>query len=281
MRFAVWQRVVCADWEQPGPKQSRDAKRLPVEETRVSDSAPGPPLSREVFDRLKRLDTCTVSNAIERLNARLRNEGSVSGSALHCQFPDLPPMLGYAATGRIRSTFIPIGGRAFHENMGWWRYVASIPEPRVMVLQDVDHCPGAGALVGELHAIIAQALRCVGYVTNGSVRDLPAVEALGFQLFAGSVAVSHMYAHVSAFGDPVEIGGLKILSGNLIHGDRHGVQLIPPEIAAEIPKMAARIRREESELKSFCRSPHFSLEGLDDKLRHVPGDGAEVLLGPR
>jgi 4-hydroxy-4-methyl-2-oxoglutarate aldolase len=237
-----------------------------------------PALSSEDFEKLQNLDTCTVSNAIERLKVRLRNEGVVCGGALHCQFPDFKPMLGYAATGRMRSTSAPVYGRAYHENMNWWRYVTSIPEPRIMVVQDVDEKPGAGALVGELHALIGLAIQCIGYVTNGSVRDLPAVEALGFHLFSKSVAVSHMYAHISDYGEPVEIGGLKIRPGDLIHGDRHGVHLIPLSIASEIPAMAAEILREERELREFCRSPRFSLRTLDKKLQHLPGDGVELPL---
>jgi 4-hydroxy-4-methyl-2-oxoglutarate aldolase len=200
------------------------------------------------------------------------------GSAVHCQFPNLGPMLGYAATGQIRSTSAPVTGRAYHENMNWWRYVASVPEPRILVLQDVDPIPGAGALVGELHALIALGLNCVGYVTNGSVRDLPAVEALGFHLFAGSVAVSHMYAHVSEYGEPIEIGGMKIESGDLLHGDRHGVHSIPLSIASEVPKMVTQMLSEERDLRDFCRSPRFSLEGLDRKLQVLPGDGVELPL---
>jgi 4-hydroxy-4-methyl-2-oxoglutarate aldolase len=237
-----------------------------------------PVLSKVEFERLQRLDTCTVSNAIDRLKIRLRNEGSMLGSAVHCQFPNLGPMLGYAATGQIRSTSAPVTGRAYHENMNWWRYVASVPEPRILVLQDVDPIPGAGALVGELHALIALGLNCVGYVTNGSVRDLPAVEALGFHLFAGSVAVSHMYAHVSEYGEPIEIGGMKIESGDLLHGDRHGVHSIPLSIASEVPKMVTQMLSEERDLRDFCRSPRFSLEGLDRKLQVLPGDGVELPL---
>ena len=238
-------------------------------------------LTNSAFQRIQRLDTCTVSNAIERLNARPRNEGSVSGSAVRCVFPSLPPMLGYAVTGRMRSTTAPVSGRAYHENLHWWRYVASLPEPRIMVVEDVDENPGAGALLGELHAAIGQALNCVGYVTNGSVRDVAAVEARNFHLFAGSVAVSHMYAHVAEYGEPVKIGGLDICPGDLIHGDRHGVHSIPLAIAAEVPEMAAQIMREERELLQFCDSPGFSLQGLDEKLQHLPGDGYEMLLGAR
>ena len=77
--------------------------------------------------------------------------------------------------------------------------------------------------MGEIHATIGMALKCVGCVTNGAVRDFPAVEAMGFQMYAGNVSVSHAYAHIIEFGEPVEIGGLKISSGDLLHGDRHGI----------------------------------------------------------
>jgi regulator of RNase E activity RraA len=123
-----------------------------------------------------------------------------------------------------------------------------------------------GAFVGEIHASIGRALKCLGCVTNGAVRDLPAVEDLGFQLFAGSLAVSHSYAHIIEFGEPVEIGGLKIQSGDLIHGDRHGVLTIPLDIAARIPGEAATIIQEEGDLLRFCASPQFSLQGLAERM---------------
>lgn len=244
-------------------------------EFRVLRTATISVLSTKAFREIQKLDTCIVSNAIERLKVRLRNEGSVWGSAVHCQFPRFEPMLGYAATGRIRSGSPPAYCRCYHENMSWWRYLATIPEPRVMVLQDVDDHPGAGALVGELHATIGLALNCIGYVTNGSVRDLSAVEALGFHLFAGSVAVTHQYAHVAEFGVPATIGGWTISPGDLIHGDRHGIHVIPLSIAEDIPKMAAKIADEERELTEFCRSAEFTLQHLDEKLQHWPG-GADA-----
>ncbi len=223
-------------------------------------------LSPADFEKIRALDTCTASNAIERSGLRLRNEGFVLGS-VRCMFPRLAPMLGYAATARFRSSTPPVSGRCYHDRMDWWSYLASVPAPRVMVIQDADHSPGTGALVGEIHAAIGQALRCVGHVTNGAVRDLPAVEAMGFHLFASSVAVSHSYAHIVEFGEPVEIGGLKISPGDLIHGDLHGVHVIPLSVAAELPQIAAEIRRQEGELVEFCRSSRFSLEELSHRLR--------------
>jgi len=230
----------------------------------VSKPASGPASSADL-EKIRDLDTCTVSNAIERLNLRLRNEGFVSG-AVRCRFPNLPPMLGYAVTGRIRSSSPPMSGRCYYDRMDFWNYVATIPAPRVLVIQDVDPHPGFGAFVGEIHASIGKALDCVGYVTNGAVRDLVEVRNLGFHLFSGGVAVSHAYAHLIEFGDPVEIGGLKISPGDLLHGDRHGVHSIPIECVADLPAEVEKVRCAEEELIRYCQSPQFSLEGLSSRL---------------
>jgi 4-hydroxy-4-methyl-2-oxoglutarate aldolase len=222
-------------------------------------------LSNTDLKKLGALDTCIVSNAIEHLHVRLRNEGFVSG-AVRCQFPNLAPMVGYAATARIRTASPPMTQRCYYDRIDWWTYLASLPEPRVMVLQDVDHSPGVGAFVGEVHAAIGVALNTVGCVTNGAVRNLEGIEALGFGLFAGSVSVSHSYAHIIEFDTPVEIGGLVIHPGDLLHGDRHGVLRIPLEVAAEVPAEAARIRQRQKELIEFCASPRFSLDELAERI---------------
>ena len=225
-------------------------------------------LLSEDLEKLKSVDSCAVSNAIERLNVRLRNEGFLSGVA-RCRFPKLPPMVGYAATARIRTASAPMSHRCYYDRMDWWNYVASLPEPRVMVLQDADHNPGLGAFVGEIHAAIGMALNCAGCVTNGAVRDLPAVEAMGFQMFANHTSVSHAYAHIAEFGEPVEIGSLKIASGDLLHGDRHGIVNIPLSNAAEVPRIASKMLEEERELVQFCHSPQFSLSELSERIRKM------------
>jgi len=228
-------------------------------------------ISPHDLEKLRSIDTCTISNAIERLDVRLRNEGFAS-DVVRCQFPQFGPMVGYAVTGKIRSSMPPISSCCYHYNADWWEYVDSMPKPCIMVVEDTDDYPGFGALVGEVHAAIGLALDCVGYLSNGAVRDIPQVERQRFHLFAGSVSVSHAYAHIAEFGCPVEIGGLKINPGDLIHGDRHGVLTIPLSIAGEIPEMACKILEEERELIEFCRSRGFTLESLSKKLKRT-GDG--------
>jgi 4-hydroxy-4-methyl-2-oxoglutarate aldolase len=225
-------------------------------------------LSSSDLEKLAALDSCSVSNAIETFNVRLRNEGFITGG-LRCMFPELHSTVGYAATCRIRASSPPMTGRCYFNRMDWWKYLLTVQAPRVLVIQDVDRVPGIGAFVGEVHATVGRALQCVGCVTNGAVRDLEGVEATGFQLFAGSVSVSHAYAHIVEFGEPVEIGGLKIRSGDLMHGDRHGVQTVPLSIASEVPRVAEEIRRREQELFAFCRSAEFSFDQLAARFQEL------------
>jgi len=171
-------------------------------------------------------------------------------------------MLGYAATVKVRGSAPPTAERDYPDRTDWWDYILSLPSPRVVVLQDIATKVGLGSLLGAVHINILRALGCVGAVTNGAVRDLPSAEKLGFQLFAGSISVSHAYVHIVEFGTPVEIGGLKMQSGDLLHGDLHGVQTIPSDIAAKIPLAAAEIVAREQELITFCQSKDFSVEKL-------------------
>lgn len=155
----------------------------------------------------------------------------------------------------------------YYERTDWWNHILSIPAPRVVVIKDVDQPPGLGAFIGEVNANILLALGCVGLVTNGSVRDLEQVQLTDLQMFAGSVSVSHAFAHVFDFGCPVEVGGLTIRPGDLIHGDRHGIQTIPAEIAEQVPAAAHQILHRRQHLIGLCRTEHFSLERLREAIQ--------------
>ena len=219
------------------------------------------PLTVEQLEALRCLDAPTLANAIESFQKRLRNEGFVAGS-VRCLFPLLPPIVGYAVTMKIRGSAPPVAGETYLERTDWWDYVVSVPAPRVVVVQDAATRTGLASLLGAVHINILRALGCVGAVTNGAVRDIQAAEDLGFQLFAGSVSVSHAYVHIVEVGAPVEIGGLTIQSADLLHGDQHGVQSIPEDIATQIPPVAAKIAAEEQALIKLCQSPGFSVDKL-------------------
>ena len=227
-------------------------------------------LAPEHFEALRSLNTCQISDGIETFGVRLRNEGFVR-NGIRCLFPDLPPLLGYAVTAKIRTDEPPMTGKSFPDRVDWWNFLLSVPSPRIVVLQDVGKSPGVGSCAGEVHSHIFKSLACTGLVTNGAVRDLPAVKAMGFSLFATKVAVSRAYYHMLEFGRPVDIGELKIQPGDLLQGDQHGIISVPISIATEIPAAAARIAELERNVIDVAASPNSSLESLRDAVRRSFG----------
>lgn len=221
------------------------------------------------IEAIRDFDTCTVANAIERFGVRLRNEG-YTRTGLQCITGGFPLILGYAATCTVRSADPPMTGNAFRDRTDWWASLEQLPIPRIAVFEDLDARDSGASTVGEVHAAILKAFQCVGVVTNGSVRDIPAVTAMHLPLFARAAAVSHSYAHVVDFGKPVEIFGLRVSHGDLLLADCHGVISIPHEIAAEIPKVAAEIRAHERHIIDLCQSPSFSARELKEALQRGP-----------
>lgn len=222
-------------------------------------------LNEDEFRSLKALDSCAIANAIERFHVQLRNEGYTE-DGVTCRFPEMPPVLGYAMTLKVRSGAPPTKGKVFFENTDWWNVLLTVPSPRILVIQDMDRTPGVGALVGEVHAAILKSLGCIGVVTNGAVRDLPRIQPLGFQMFSGTLSVSHAYGHLVRIGGAVQIGGLEISPGDLLHGDLHGIVRVPKELAGRIPATAAALRQKEEEIIAYCQSSAFTVEGLHSLL---------------
>jgi len=225
-----------------------------------------PLLSKEQLDSLRQFDTCMIANAIESFHVRLCNTGFADGN-IRCMFPDAPPMVGYAATARLRSGEPPIVGSTFRDRADFWNSILEVPAPRILVLQDMDTPPGRGAFIGDMHAAILKALGCTGYLTNGAVRELPSVRAMGIQLFAGNVAVSHAYAHIFEIGAVVNLGGMEVRPGDLLHGDRHGILTVPREIAADVPGVAEKLQQTERKIIDFCRSGDFSVAKLGEVMK--------------
>lgn len=219
------------------------------------------PISADQLDSLRRLDSCSIANAIEARNLRLRNQGYMK-PGLKCLFSHFQPMIGYAVTSRIKCSDPPVTGGSYFDRTDWWNLMDTYPSPRIAVIQDSDPEAGLGAAAGEVHGAILKALLCSGIVTDGAVRNIPALEALGLQVFARYISPSHAYVHMIEFGKPVEVCGLTINPGDLLFGDLHGIILIPPEIVEELPAIVDAQRKRKRTVVDLCRSPEFSIEKL-------------------
>jgi 4-hydroxy-4-methyl-2-oxoglutarate aldolase len=217
-------------------------------------------ISQGCLEALQKLSTPTVSNAIELFDIRPRHEGFMSAE-VGCLFPDLGVMVGYAATARFAARSPATNAASRYD---FWKYISTFPEPRVVVMEDIDDPPGIGAYFGEVQSTIHKRLGCIGVVTNGCVRDLDEVHAIGFHYFAKGACVSHAYVHLVDFGGPVRVGGVTVNPGDLIHADKHGVLIVPKQCASEVTKAAAQVAEREQRIIEFCRSADFTLEGLRD-----------------
>ncbi len=216
----------------------------------VTEITPG------VLEALRRYDTPTVANAIETFDVRPRDEGFASPD-IRCMFPELGVMVGFAATATIRAR-----GKGHDDQSALWAHVRSQPAPRVVVVKDLDEPPALGSLWGEVNATIFKALGCAGCITDGCVRDLGEARGMGFQFFARGAGVSHAYVRVESTGETVDIGGLRIAPGDLLHADQHGVLLVPKELAGELPAAADRVIEREQRLLRWVRSPDFDPDRL-------------------
>jgi len=226
------------------------------------------PLSSDQINQLRSFDTCVISDAIETFGVRLRNEGFAT-AGFRCLFKNFPPMVGYAATCKVRSADPPMVGSRYVERTDWWKHITSVPSPRVVVIQDIDEEPGTGAFLGSVHVNVLKALGCVGAVTNGAARELPGIEASGFQVFAGRLAISRAYIHVVEYGRPVQVGGLTIQPGDLIHGDRHGIITIPPDMAIKLPAVASKIMQKKRQVIDLSKKPGATFQELSQALREL------------
>lgn len=223
-------------------------------------------LTPEQLETLRQFDAPTVANAIETFNVRPRNTGFMSPE-VRCMLPELGVLVGYACTAIIAADHQPPEPPKV-SRPDWWRRVVETPAPRVVVMQDSDTQP-VGSFWGEVQGNIHRALGCVGLVTNGGVRDMDEVKALGFHCFARAVLVSHAYVHLVEIDVSVSIGGLVVHPGDLIHADKHGVQVIPIDIAPQLPEAVAKIAANERRIIGVCQSPDFSIDKLMQVYNYV------------
>jgi 4-hydroxy-4-methyl-2-oxoglutarate aldolase len=220
--------------------------------------------SAEEIQVLKRYSSPTLANAIELFDLRPRNAGFMSPD-IRCIFPSLGVMVGFACTATIRAER-PASDPNQTSRYEYWKSILGVPAPRVAVIQDLDNPVGVGSFWGEVNGNIHCALECIGTVTNGGVRDLDEVRNLGFHLFASGVVVSHAYIHLVEIEVPVNIGGVIVNPGDLIHADQHGVLIVPKEIVRELPEAVKKIEAKERTIIDLCQSPSFSIERLKELL---------------
>jgi regulator of RNase E activity RraA len=212
-----------------------------------------------VLNQLRKFDTPTVCNVVELFDLRSRVAGYTDSRIQAC-YPKLPPMVGYASTATFRSAEPPRSGDVYSGLAEQVASFANLPQPIVMVFQDLDD-PPASATFGEIMCTTYKAFGAVGLITSGAGRDLDQVEALNFPCFTGGTISAHGYCYIERINVSVRIGGVVIHPGDLLHGDRNGVTTIPIEIAAAVVEGCAEFMAAESVILDYLKSGRVTVDG--------------------
>lgn len=224
-------------------------------------------VSPDILSRLAGFDSPTISNVIELFEVRQRNCGFMT-PAIRSLFPELPPIVGYAATATYRSSRPLAEGEAISSLVEHVEAILTLPCPRIVVFQDLDE-PPAAATFGEVMAAVYKRFGCVGLITSGSARDLEAVRDMDFAVFASGISVSHGFGRIEAVHGPVNVGGLTIRPGDLIHADRNGVVSVPKATASRVADACTGWIDAEAIVLNYLQRPEVDIEGLKAALEQL------------
>ncbi|MCZ2343539.1 MAG: RraA family protein, partial [Bacteroidales bacterium] len=205
-------------------------------------------------------DTPTICNVMELFGVIPRTSGYMDGRIQAC-FPKLPPMVGYAVTATFRAGAPPRAGDVYTGLERQVRLLAELPGPKVVVFQDLDD-PSVAATFGEVMCSTYQAFGAVGLVTSGTGRDLDQVEALQFPCFTAGTICSHGYCQIADVNVPVRVGGVWVNPGDLLHGDRNGVAVIPTAIAELVAEGCAGLAEAEAVVLDYLKRGTPTADGF-------------------
>ncbi len=186
-------------------------------------------LSHADLLEMKRWNTPTIYNGWEQITKHDSAHDGFNLEPVTDFMPHMGPMVGYAITVVIEP------GNPEHPEKNpdaWTQYrsfVASVPGPKIVVVQDLDKPNLYGAFWGEVNSNIHKALGCVGTIIDGGIRDLDEMNNAGFKALARGMCVGHAKNCPVRWNGEVEVFGRKVKPAQLIHADKHGFLVIPDE----------------------------------------------------
>ena len=220
-------------------------------------------MTPELLAQLRAVDTPTVCNAIEVAQGGRGFNRFTRGTML-CSDPSAGAMVGYARTAKIRALSPPDEPAEVVKarRLDYYCYMAEGSRPKLAVVEDSDGAEAIGAFWGEVNTTLHKGLGLAGALTNGVMRDLGDMAA-GFPVVAGSIGPSHGFVHVTDVDLPVQIFGLWVEPGELVHADRHGALVIPEEVIGSLSQSIATLQASEALILDPARAPGFDIEALE------------------
>ena len=211
---------------------------------------------------LRRIDTPSVCNAIETAQGKRGFNAFTRGTMLASD-PTAGAIVGYAHTAKIAANEPPQDAPEVikKRRMAYYQHMAEGPRPAVAVVEDVDFPHAVGAFWGEVNTTVHKGFGLSGVLTNGVMRDLGDL-ASDFPVIAGSIGPSHAFVHVREIGTPVTIFSMTVNDGDLIHADRHGGVVIPPEVIPDLEAAILKMFETEKLILEPARQDDFDFEAF-------------------
>ncbi|MEL6102403.1 MAG: RraA family protein [Pseudomonadota bacterium] len=223
-----------------------------------------PLIPNDLLELLRKVDTPTVCNAIEIAQGKRGFNRFTRGTMQHSR-PGDPAIVGFARTAKIAGLAPPTEApeviRA--RRLEYFRSMAAGSGPAAAVVEDVDFPNCIAGWWGEVHVAVHKGLGLAGAVTNGVMRDLDVLDD-GFPVLAGAIGPSHGYVHCVEIGTPVNIFGMRVAQGELIHADRHGALVIPPDVLSDLKSAIETVFAREEIVLGPARAPGFDIAKLEE-----------------
>ncbi|KPI04349.1 Dimethylmenaquinone methyltransferase [Actinobacteria bacterium OK074] len=205
--------------------------------TGTQPTRPTRPTQHSLYERLARLDTAAVSDAMDSLRAQ------------SCVLPGIRPRtpgtvtFGPAFTVRYRAVE---DDREFRNAAN---YIDDVPAGSVVVLDNggTHTCTSWGSLL----TAVAQHRGIAGTVVHGAVRDVRESREAGYPLFSTAVTMvsAKNRAMLDRTGVPLRIAGTEVAPGDLILADDNGALRIPADLAEEVVRRAEAVERTEGRIR--------------------------------
>lgn len=220
-------------------------------------------MNQELLTLLQQVDTPTVCNAIEVVQGK-RGFDQFTRGTMQASDPQAPAIVGYARTAKVaalRPSDDPVD-EVKARRMAYYKHMAEGARPSIAVVEDVDFPDCVGAFWGEINTTVHRGFGVKGALTNGVMRDLSDLP-FGFPVIAGSIGPSHAFVHVTEIGVPVNVFGLAVQDGDLVHADRHGALVIPDDVIDHLFDAINKLMANEKLVLQPARSDEFDFDAFE------------------
>lgn len=226
---------------------------------------------RELMKELENYDTPTITNVVATYPNDKENclglyhpwQGEwYTDMTLKCMYPELGPVCGYAVTCVYG---LPDPDYKRHSNIAdVVKAINDSPKPVILAVKQnfPENIKKINGLLGGNMMTAFQAAGCVGVLTDGPSRDVDEIRPFGIQYMLTGVTPGHGGFALQATDVPVNICGMGVQTGEIIHMDENGAVKFPREYLEDVLVRAKRLIEKEQKMQEALRRTGGDLEKI-------------------